>query len=365
MIKHTIAEIAAALGADAFGAVEIEVHGVAEPASATADDLALAMKPEYADALKSSAARAAVIAAGMDWQDMGLEAAIVAPRPRYAMAGITRMMDAGPGIEPGIHPSAVIHDTAKIGEGAAIAPFVVIGAGVTIGARARIASHVSIAQNASIGEDALIYEGVRIAQGVQIGDRFIAQPNAVLGGDGLSFVTPEKNMVETTRESLGASKETAIKQAWARIHSLGGLTIGHDVEVGACSTIDRGTVESSSVGNGTKIDNLVMIGHNCQIGNDCLICSQVGIAGSVKTGDRIVLGGKVGVSDNITIGDDVVAAGGSRIFSRVPSGRMIMGDPAVKMDTHIEIYKALRRLPRTTRTVSELQKAVLNPGKTS
>jgi UDP-3-O-[3-hydroxymyristoyl] glucosamine N-acyltransferase len=366
MAAYSIKDIATALGAQAFGAVDIEVHGLAEPAYAMEGNLALAMRPQYIDALKAGAgrARAAMIAPGVDWQELGVEAAIVVPRPRYAMAGVTALMDRGPVIEPGIHPTAVIHDSAKIGEGAAIGPFVVIGMAVRIGANARIASHVSIGTGSTIGDDALIHEGVRICHKVHIGDRFIAQPGAVLGGDGFSFVTPEKSTVEKARESLGTATDVATEQSWARIHTLGGLHIGNDVEVGANSAIDRGTIEGSHIGNGTKIDNLVHIGHNCVIGNDCLICGQVGFAGSVKMGDRVVLGGKCGVSDNITIGDDVVAAGASKLFTNVPAGRMVMGHPAVKMDTHVEMYKALRRLPRTARAVADLQKALSKPDDT-
>ncbi|MBL4627913.1 MAG: UDP-3-O-(3-hydroxymyristoyl)glucosamine N-acyltransferase [Roseicyclus sp.] len=364
MTEHSIKDIAAALGAEALGAVDLLVSGVAEPAFAGTGDLALAMRPEYAEGLALGGARAAVIGAGMDWQALGLEAAIIAPRPRYAMAGVTAAMDAGPDIAAGVHAMAVIDPSAMIGEGAAIGPFVVIGADVRIGARVRIASHCSVGAGAVIGDDALLHEGVRVCHHIRIGNRFIAQPGAVLGGDGFSFVTPQKSRVEAARESLGSTAEVATEQSWVRIHSLGSLVIGDDVEVGANSAIDRGTITNSEIGDGTKIDNLVHIGHNCRIGRDCLICGQTGFAGSVDVGDRVVLGGKCGVSDNITIGSDVVAAGSSKLFTNVPSGRMIMGHPAVKMDTHVEMYKALRRLPRMSRVVANLQKAVLNPDKT-
>ncbi|ABD55063.1 UDP-3-O-(3-hydroxymyristoyl)glucosamine N-acyltransferase [Jannaschia sp. CCS1] len=364
MAEFSVRDIAAALGAEVLGAADLFVSGVAEPAAAGSEHLALAMRPEYADGLAAGNARVAVIGAGMDWQALGLDAAIIAPRPRYAMAGVTAAMDPGPDIAPGVHPMAVVDATAEIGEGAAIGPFVVIGKDVRIGARVRIASHVSIQTGAVIGEDALLHEGVRICHRVQIGDRFIAQPGAVLGGDGFSFVTPQKSQVEAARESLGTAKDAATDQSWVRIHSLGSLIIGDDVEVGANAAIDRGTIAHSRIGDGTKVDNLVHIGHNCVIGRDCLICGQTGFAGSVQMGDRVVLGGKCGVSDNITIGSDVVAAGASKLFTNVPSGRMVMGHPAVKMDTHVEMYKALRRLPRTARAVAELQKAVSNPDKT-
>lgn len=364
MAAFSIRHIAAALGTEALGNGDLLVSGVAEPADAGPEDLALAMKPEYAEGLVRGQARAALIGADMDWTALGLEAAITAPRPRYAMAGVTAAMDAGPAIAPGIHPSAVIDPTAAIGAGAAIGPFVVIGPGARIGANARIASHVTVGAGSVLGEAALIHEGVRICHQIRIGDRFIAQPGAVLGGDGFSFVTPETSMVEKARASLGKAEDAATEQGWTRIHSLGSLVIGDDVEVGSNASIDRGTIANTEIGDGTKIDNLVHIGHNCRIGRDCLICGQTGFAGSVRMGDRVVLGGKCGVNDNIVIGSDVVAAGSSKLFTNVPSGRMIMGHPAIKMDTHVEIYKALRRLPRTTQTVGELQKALSKPDET-
>jgi UDP-3-O-[3-hydroxymyristoyl] glucosamine N-acyltransferase len=364
MTGHRITDIAAALGAEALGAADFVVTGVAEPATAGPGDLALAMSPRYADDLARGGAKAAVLGPGMDWQALGLEAAIVAPRPRYAMAGVTRAMDPGPVIAPGIHPSAVIDPAASIGIGAAVGPFVHIGPGFEIGRNARVAAHATIAEGARIGDDALILAGARIGARVRIGDRVIIQPGAVLGGDGFSFVTPEKSHVETARESLGTADHASQgPQSWTRIHSLGGLVIGDDVEIGANSAIDRGTIADTSIGDGTKIDNLVHIGHNCRIGRDCLLCGQVGFAGSAVLGDRVVLGGQCGVSDNIEIGSDVVAAGATKIYSNVPAGRMLMGSPAVKLDTHVEMYKALRRLPRLARTVAELQKAVFNSGR--
>lgn len=356
-MAHTIREIAAALGAQAEGNLDLTVTRAAEPQAAGADALALAMDPKYAEGLAQGAARAAVLWPGADWQAMGLEAAIFAPRSRLAMAGLSRMMDPGPEIAPGIHPLAVIDPSAEIGTDAAIGPFVVIGREVRIGAGARIASHVSISEGASIGCDALLMQGVRIGSHVTIGDRFIGQPGCVIGGDGFSFVTPEKSGVEEIRTTLGHRDEIR-QQSWTRIHSLGAVTLGDDVEVGANATIDKGTIRDTSVGRGTKIDNLVHLGHNVQVGEDCLICGQVGVAGSTRIGNRVVLAGQCGVSDNIFVGDDVIAGGSTKIYSNVPAGRVILGDPAVKMETQMEINKALRRLPRLAATVAELQKLV-------
>ena len=349
---HSIAEIAKSLGAQAVGDLAIEVTGAAEPATATAAHLALAMDPKYADGLAKGSAVAALLWQGADWQALGLKAAIFAPRGRLAMAGLSQMLDAGPVIAAGIHPLAVVDPSAGIGIGAAIGPFVVIGADAVIGENARIASHVSIAEGAQIGVDALILQGARIGARVKIGDRFICQPGAVIGADGFSFVTPEKSGVEEIRETLG-QRDAVTAQSWTRIHSLGAVTIGNDVEIGANTCIDRGTIRDTVVGDGTKLDNLVHIGHNVQVGRDCLLCGQVGIAGSSRIGDSVVLAGHCGVNDNIFVGDDVIAGGGTKIFTNAPAGRVLLGYPAVKMETHLEMQKALRRLPRMMKTLSQ------------
>ena len=230
----------------------------------------------------------------------------------------------------------------------------VISPGVRIGARARIASHVSIADGAEIGDDALILHGVRIGARVRIGHRFVAQPGAVIGADGFSFVTPDKSGVEEIRQSLG-KRETILRQTWVRLHSLGAVDIADDVEIGANSCIDRGTIRNTTIGRGTKLDNLVHIGHNVAVGEDCLLCGQVGIAGSTRIGNRVVLGGQVGVGDNLFVGDDVIAGGATKIMTNAPAGRVLLGYPAIRMETHIEIQKYLRRLPRRASRVAALE----------
>lgn len=360
-MSPTIREIAAALGASAEGDLDLRITRASEPATAEPDALALAMDPKFADGLAKGQARAALLWQGADWRAMGLEAAIFAPRSRLAMAGLSRMLDPGPLITPGIHPLCAIDPSAEIAPGAAFGPFVSIGAGARIGPGARIASHVSIGADASIGSDALILQGARIGARVVIGNRFICQPGAVIGGDGFSFVTEEKSGIEEVRETLG-SRGTVRAQKWQRIHSLGAVTIGDDVEIGANACVDRGTIRNTTIGSGTKLDDLVMVGHNVEIGEDCLLCAQVGIAGSSRIGNRVVLAGQCGVNDNIFVGDDVIAGGASKIFTNAPAGRVLLGYPAVKMENHIEMQKALRRLPRLAATVAALQKAVSKIG---
>jgi UDP-3-O-[3-hydroxymyristoyl] glucosamine N-acyltransferase len=356
-MAHSIAEIAAAIGAEAAGDTSLIVRRAAEPAQAGPDDLALAMDPRYGDGITKGQARAAMLWPGADWRAMGLKAVIFAPRSRLALAGLSRVMDEGPHIAAGIHAMTVIDPDATIGKGAAIGPFVTIGAGAVIGAGARIASHVSIGAGAHIGDDALILTGARIGARVTIGDRFICQPGAVIGADGFSFVTPEKSGVEEIRETLGTRADIRA-QSWTRIHSLGAVTIGDDVEIGANACIDRGTVRDTLIGSGTKLDNMVHIGHNVTVGRDCLLCGQVGIAGSARIGDRVVLAGQCGVNDNIFVGDDVIAGGATKIFTNAPAGRVLLGYPAVKMETHVDMQKALRRLPRLAASLSAAKKPV-------
>jgi UDP-3-O-[3-hydroxymyristoyl] glucosamine N-acyltransferase len=355
-MRLTLAEIADALGARVEGDAGLAVRRAAEPAAAGPDDLALAMDPKYAPGLAQGQAQAALLWPGADWRALGLRGAIYVARPRLAMAGLTRAFDPGPGIAPGLHPTAVVDPTAEIGEGAAIGPFVVIGAGTRIGPGARIAAQVFIGAGVGIGAGALILTGARIMDGVRIGDRIICQPGAVIGSDGFSFVTPEKSGVEEVRESLGSRGEVRA-QSWLRIHSVGSVEIGDDVEIGANSAIDRGTIRATRIGSGSKLDNLVHVGHNVEIGRDCLLCGQVGIAGSARIGDRVVMGGQCGVSDNIFVGNDVVAGGATKIFTNAPAGRVLLGAPAMKMETHVEAWKNIRRLPRLFAHVAELRRA--------
>ena len=353
-MAHSIAQIAAAIGASYEGDGSVLIEGAAEPAQAQARHLALATTPKYAEGLKLGQARAALLWPGADWRALGLHAAIFAPRGRLAMAGLSQVLDPGPAIAAGVHPMTVVDVSATVGAGAAIGPFVTIGAGVRIGPGARIASHVSIGAGAVIGADALILEGVRIGHGVQIGDRVICQPGCVIGSDGFSFVTAEVSGVEEIRATLGIRGEIR-DQTWHRIHSLGAVVLGDDVEIGANTCIDRGTIRATVIGSRTKLDNLVHIGHNVSIGEDCLICGMVGIAGSARVGNRVVLAGQVGVGDNLFVGDDVIAGAATKIMTNAPAGRVLLGYPAIRMDKSIEMQKAMRRLPRLSTRVAALE----------
>ncbi len=356
-MQYTLQQIADALGAPAEGNTTLTILRAAEPADAGPTDLAVAMAPKYAEALSQGAARCAVLWEGADWQALGLEGAFFVTRPRMAMAGITTMLDRGQGAQPGVHPSAVVDPTAVIGANVSIGPLCVVGPRARIGADCVIGAQCHVGMDATLGKGAVLREMVSIGARAVIGDRFIAQPGARIGGDGFSFVTPEVSGAENARKTMGETGD-AKAQSWLRIHSLGAVEIGDDVEVGANCTVDNGTIRNTMIGSGSKLDNLVHVGHNTRVGRDCLLCGQTGVSGSVEIGNNVVLGGQTGVVDNIFIGDGVIAGGGTKILSNVPAGRVIMGYPGIKMSTHTDIYKTQRRLPRLARDVEALKKAV-------
>ncbi|MBC6443122.1 MAG: UDP-3-O-(3-hydroxymyristoyl)glucosamine N-acyltransferase [Rhodobacteraceae bacterium] len=357
----TISALAEELGLTAAGDLSLTVVGAAEPAAAGSDQLALAMDPAYGGKIAEGCAQAAVVWMDADWRALGLKAALFAPRARLALAGVTRRFDRPPEVGPGIHPTAIIGHDAEIGTDAAIGPYVIIGVRARIGANAVITGHCMIGEDATLGDNAFLHPGVKIGPRIRIGNGFISQAGTVIGADGFAYVTPEPGTVEEARAS-GTVTEGARHQGFERIFSIGSVNVGNDVELGANCTIDRGTVANTVIGDGTKIDNLVHVGHNVHIGRQCLLCGQVGIAGSATLGDRCVLGGQVGVADHVTVGSDVVVAGKSGISSNVPSGRVMMGNPAMRMDMNVRVYKALRRLPRTVAKLTRIEKAIFSGG---
>jgi UDP-3-O-[3-hydroxymyristoyl] glucosamine N-acyltransferase len=194
---------------------------------------------------------------------------------------------------------------------------------------------VTIGADVAIGANGLFHSGVRIGDGCTIGDRVIVHGNAVIGADGFSFAP----------DLMSAAAFTAGIQL-TRVHSLGNVVIGDDVEIGACTTIDRATLESTRVGSGSKIDDHVHIGHNVTIGENCILCGMAGISGSVILGDRVRLGGGVGIADHVRIGDEAVVGAGSGVGTNVPAGAFVLGYPAIPYRRFVERQLYLGREKR-------------------
>lgn len=338
-------DIAAALAADLTGDGELVVEGLNHPAAAGPKDLALALEESALSALGTSAAHAAIVQRGAA-TPRGLGAVLAVDHPRYALAILTRFFATGPHGTEGIHPSAVVDPSAIVEKPASIGPFVQIGPGARIARGAVILGHVSIGAHARIGAEALLHPGVRIGERVEIGDRAVLHHNVSIGADGFSFAIPEPG-----------SPPPADSPRIARIASLGTVILGPDVEVGANSCIDRGTIEATVIGAGTKIDNLVMIGHNNQIGEGCLIAGRVGISGSCRIGNRVILAGGVGIADHITIGDDAVVLAGAQVGSnRIAPGAVVIGMPAMPRDKFFEQVRYMFRLKKIFTDVAEIKR---------
>jgi len=337
----TLQEIADAVEGRLIGDGSLRIARLAHPADIHgAEDLAVAMDPKLLPLLKGSKAVAAVVS-GDESSSAFLKARIVVERPRVALARLTALFAKPVFIKKGIHPSAVIEESAKIGANISIGAFVYIGANAVIGDNAVLHPQCYVGEDAQIGRNALIYAGAKIGAGTTIGDRVIVHFNASIGADGFSFVTPQTGSVEAAKAG-GGGEVTASNTALLRIASLAPVVLGDDVEIGANTSIDRGTVASTRIGNGTKIDNQVQIGHNVVIGDNCMICGRVGIAGSALIGNRVVLGGATGVADHVMIGDDAIAMAMSGIAGNVAPrtivGREDDGDP-VQPRPHEEILQ--------------------------
>ena len=335
-------DLAQHLGGRLVGDGSLEVRRPVHPAEAEGPgDLALAMDKRLVPLLAACKARTAIVPEGVEVPEGALDGYVAVGRPRVAMAGITEAFERPVHREPGIHATAVIAADASIGADVSIGPFAVIGPRAVIGDRSAILSHCSIGADARLGADCLLHPGARVGDRVTLGERVILHHNVSIGGDGFSYVTPEPGSVETAKATgqVGATN-TALR----RINSLGAVTLGDDVEVGANSSIDRGTISDTRIGRNTKIDSLVQIGHNVRIGENCLVCGLVGIAGSVKIGDRVVLAGQVGVGDNVTIGNDSVIAAKSGVGTDVPPRSVMFGIPAQPRDRAFSQIKNLARL---------------------
>ncbi|MCF8481194.1 MAG: UDP-3-O-(3-hydroxymyristoyl)glucosamine N-acyltransferase [Rhodospirillum sp.] len=348
-------ELAQLLDGQAHGDADLTFERPTHPDHAGAGDLAVALDKTLLARLSDSAARIALVGEGQTPPEGSVDAWVSVGRPRFTMHLLTRHYDIPPAISPGVHPFAVVEDGAVLGEGVAIGPFCHIGRGARIGDGCRLVSAVTIGADATVGPGGLFFPGARVGERVTIGALAIIHSNAVIGADGFSFGPPEQGAVESAKAS---GRVDVINEYIVRVHSLGAVTLGDDVEIGANTCIDRGTLDDTRIGSGTKVDDLVMIGHNVKVGRMCMLCAQVGIAGSAVIGDGVVLAGRVGVADHITIGDNAVIGAGSGVGNNVPSREVWVGYPAMPKDKAAEQFMMTRRMKNLFKDVSELKKRV-------
>jgi UDP-3-O-[3-hydroxymyristoyl] glucosamine N-acyltransferase len=326
----TVRAVSESVQASFLGDGEVVLSGVSGIRNAKSGDLVFVEdEKSLAPALASDAA--AVIAGAFAAVTSPAKPLIIATQPRLAFARAAKFLSPGRDHRPGVHPTAVVHPSARLSPGVAIEACVVIGEGVVIGPGTWIGSGTAIADGVSIGRDCRVHANVTIYSGAQIGDRVVVHAGAVLASDGFGYVQ---------------DKTTGRREQFPQI---GRLEIGDDVEIGANSTIDRGALEVTSIGRGVKIDNLVHIGHNCQIGEDVVIAAQTGLSGSIVIEKNVVLGGQVGIGEHARIEEGVMLGGqGGVLPNKVLRGQGVAfwGTPAQPVREYLKQLAVLTRLAK-------------------
>lgn len=338
MPTFTVEEITQITGGMLTKSQSPEITHIAPPLLSDENTLALALGEEEIANLAKSKAKAALVPLGVQIDGF---TTIEVERPRLAMMKLLNLFYVPPVVNQDIHPTAVVDSSVKLGQNVCIGPNVVISPNVVIGDNTKILANTYVGSNAKIGSKCFIHPGVNIGDRVQIGNDVILHHGVSLGSDGFSFVTENPNNIENARQD-GEIKEGDVEQVIFKIPSIGSVVIGNNVEIGANTTIDRGTIENTTIGDNTKIDDLVMIGHNCKIGKGCLIVSQVGIAGSCVIGDRVVIAGQAGLADHIEIGSDTIITAKAGVTKSFPEKSIIVGIPAVPRKDFIKQLKTMK-----------------------
>ena len=339
MREYSLEEISEIVGGILTKAEDVKISRLGPPLLADENTLALAMNEDEIENLSKTKAKAALVPIGVTSESIST---IEAERPRLAMMKLLHLFYMPPDSTIGIHPGATIHPTAKLGENVSIGPNVVISRNVSVGKNTKILANTYIGRSVQIGENCLFHAGCNIGDNAIIGNRVILQHGVSIAADGFSFVTENPNNVENARQE-GSVKEDNTDQKIFKIPSIGSVVIEDDVEIGANTCIDKGTIENTVIGEQTKIDNLVQIGHNCKIGKGCMIVSQVGIAGSCKIGDRVVIAGQVGMADHIEIGSDSIVMAKAGITRSFPEKSILIGAPAMPRKDFIKQMKIMKK----------------------
>jgi UDP-3-O-[3-hydroxymyristoyl] glucosamine N-acyltransferase len=257
--------------------------------------------------------------------------------PLMAFARIVQNLRGHPPEPAGlIHPTAQIHPAARLAPGVSVGAFAVVGEGTTVGENSAIHAGTVVGRFCKLGREVVLHPRVVLYDDCVLGDRVAVHAGSVIGADGFGY--------------------RAQKGRHVKVPQLGWVEVEEDVEIGACATIDRGTFGPTRIGAGTKIDNLVMIGHNCQIGKHNVLCGQVGIAGSCVTGDYVVMGGQVGLADHITVGTQVMIGAQSGVTCDVPAASNVFGYPAGPVHEQRRMLASLRKLPELREEVKKIKK---------
>ena len=332
----TTGELAAKLGAALEGDPNAVVRGVADLRAARAEHLSFAVKPRYLSAVAASAAAAVIVP---------MDAAIAAPKPALlrvadpdsAFAAACALFAPPPVVMPrGVHPQASVSPQAKLGADVSVGAFAVVEAGAELGAGTTLYPQTYVGHEAKLGRDCLLYPFASVRERCALGDRVILHNGAVIGSDGFGYAVDAQGV------------RTKIPQT-------GVVVLEDDVEIGANATVDRARFGETRIGKGTKVDNLVMIAHNCVIGEHSVLCSQVGLAGTTTLGKHVICAGQAGLAGHLTVGDHAVVGAQAGVSKDLPGGQMYLGAPAVP---RLEFGKSLAHvagLPKLKEHVKSLE----------
>lgn len=333
-----LGELAARLGCALEGDEQAEIQGVAAIEDARTGELTFLSNPKYARELGKTRASAVLVDHKVVIQrapGSGPLSALRSANPYLDFARAIEFFRASPTYLPGIHPTAVVAETARIGEGAHIGPHCFVDEEVEIGRNAVLHGLVTIYRNARIGDDFLAHSQTVVRENCQIGNRVILQNGVVIGGDGFGFA----------KRADGT---------WHKILQGAPVVIEDDVEIQANSCIDRATVGETRIRRGAKIDDLVLVGHACEVGEDAILCGQVGLAGSTRVGNRCILAGQAGAAGHLEIGDGAVITSQSGVPADVPPGAVYSGYPAMENKLWLKVMAALKHLPEMQKILREM-----------
>ncbi|HXZ81886.1 MAG TPA: UDP-3-O-(3-hydroxymyristoyl)glucosamine N-acyltransferase [Terriglobales bacterium] len=326
-----LSEIASSLAAHLDGA-DVDITGVAGIEEAGPGQITFIANPRYAAAAKSTRASAIIVAEDFPATSV---ATLRTNNPYLAFARTIEFFYHSPRYATGIHSTAVIHDSARIGRHASIGPFVFVDEDVVIGDNCVLLPHVVIYRGARIGDNFFAHAHAAIREYCHLGNNVILQNGAVVGADGFGF-----------------AKDDAGR--WHKIVQSGPAIIGDDVEVQANACVDRASIGATRIARGTKIDNLVQVGHGCRVGEDTLLCAQVGLAGSTEVGNHVILAGQVGVAGHCKIGDGAVATAQSGIPNDVAARTTVSGYPAIENRQWLRSVAIFNKLPELAKAIREL-----------
>lgn len=328
-----LGELAAALGRELEGDAGFAVRGVASLADAGPGDLGFARSAGYARALASSRAGAVIAPPGLD---VGGRPVVRSPRPDLDFARAVALLLPPERPAPGVHPSAVIAPDARVDASASVGPLAVVGARAVVGPRSVLHAHVVLYPEVRVGADCVLHAGCVLREEVEVGDRVVLHPGAVLGADGFGYALDE------------TGRPTKVPQ-------VGRVVIEDDVEVGANATIDRATLGETRVRRNAKIDNLVVVSHNCDVGEDVLVAAQSGLAGSTRIGRGAILMGQTASAGHLAIGAASFLGARAAVHRDLPPGSRVWGTPALEERRWHRSVAAFARLPDLVRRVRALE----------